>query len=139
MADIKFMDISENDNPATTDSILVGNQDNGLKRTTLGKLTDMFAVHGLFHIERVDQIIKSKTAQYPIEAKSVEGYQFAFWLSPTPTQWSGSISIEDSTKSSSSIWINYPNLSQDSSALDSYANGRSAVTAFAVYIKSSVA
>ncbi|NRN84115.1 hypothetical protein [Lactobacillus helveticus] len=139
MADIKFMDISENDNPATTDSILVGNADNGVKRTTLGKLGDMFAVHGLFHIERVDQIIKSNTRSYPIEAKSVEGYQFAFWLSPTTTNWSGSVAIENSTQSSSNIWIDYPDMYNGSSALDNFVNGQAAVTAFAVYIKNSVA
>ena len=59
MADIKFMDISENDNPATTDSILVGNQDNGVKRTTLGKIGDMFAIHNLIHTETVTVNMKA--------------------------------------------------------------------------------
>ena len=29
MADIKFMDLSENGNPATTDSVLIGNSQDG--------------------------------------------------------------------------------------------------------------
>ena len=30
MADVKFMDLSQNDNPATTDSVLIGNSVDGL-------------------------------------------------------------------------------------------------------------
>ncbi len=80
MADIKFMDISENDNPATTDSILVGNKDNGLKRTTLGNLGKMFAVSKLIHIEVQQQPLVVNTDQYNFTAPDVEGYSFAFWL-----------------------------------------------------------
>ena len=29
MADVKFMDLSQNDNPATTDSLLIGNANDG--------------------------------------------------------------------------------------------------------------
>ena len=135
MADIKFMDISENDNPATTDSILVGNQDNGLKRTTLGKLVDMFAVHGLFHFEKVEDIVQAKTINYPIAAKPVDGYTFAFWLSPSTAGWTGSTYIDTPTSSAANIWIAYPT----GSGLDSLANGANKVAAFAVYVKNSVA
>ena len=135
MADIKFMDISENDNPATTDSILVGNNDNGLKRTTLGKLADMFAVHGLLHLERVDNIVQAQTVSYPIVAKPVEGYTFAFWISSSTSNWIAPTYIEDATNSSSKIWVAFP----AGSNFQVIANGSNLVSAVAVYIKNSVA
>lgn len=135
MADIKFMDISENDNPATTDSILVGNADNGVKRTTLGKLGDMFAVHGLLHIERVDSIVQANTLNYPIVAKPVEGYTFAFWATSLSSYWIAPTYIEDPTIPSTTIWVAFP----DGSNLQVTANGNTKVSAIAVYVKNSVA
>lgn len=135
MADIKFMDISENDNPATTDSILVGNKDNGLKRTTLGKLGEMFAVHGLIHIERLDKLVEANTFQYAISAPNVEGYKFAFWLNSASTGWLASTYIDMPYQPNTNIWIVYPN----GDDLNAQANGNNSVSAFAVYIKNEVA
>ncbi|WP_405077242.1 hypothetical protein ACIUDV_05850 [Limosilactobacillus reuteri] len=53
MADVKFMDLSQNDNPATTDSVLIGNSTDGLKRTTVGAIGNLFAVKGLLHFETI--------------------------------------------------------------------------------------
>lgn len=80
MTDIKFMDLSENDNPASTDSVLIGNQQNGVKRTSLSKLGEMFAVKGMLHFEEVDQDLKAETQIYTLTAPQVEGYTFIFWL-----------------------------------------------------------
>lgn len=136
MADIKFMDISQNDNPATTDSILVGNQDNGLKRTTLGKLGDLFAVHSLLHFEQVDTPLQAQTIKYPIQAPTVEGYQFVFWLSPASEGWVGSTYIDYvNSEKAANIWISNPS----SDGLSTFVNGKTFVRAIAVYIKSSVA
>ncbi|OXC15453.1 hypothetical protein [Lactobacillus crispatus] len=135
MADIKFMDISENNNPATTDSILVGNKHNGLKRTSLGNLADMFAVHGLFHIEQLKSLLKKQTDHYEINAPTVEGYRFAFWLAPTTIGWMGATYIERPDMPSSAIWMAYP----QGDELDNLVNGNNSVSAFAVYIKNSVA
>lgn len=93
MTDVKFMDLSQNDNPATTDSVLIGNSTNGLKRTTIGAIGNIFAVKGLFHFET----LTVKTVPDPnatvgspnhtfqsiqgITAPAVPGYTFAFWLS----------------------------------------------------------
>lgn len=135
MADIKFMDISENDNPATTDSILVGNKDNGLKRTTLGKLADMFSVHGLFQFQKVNSLIQAQTIQYPVKAPAVEGYQFAFWLSPSTIGWTGATYIETPTDSSTNIWITSPS----ADGVSAFVKSGNYVSATAVYIKNSVA
>ena len=135
MADIKFMDISENNNPATTDSILVGNKDNGLKRTSLGNLADMFAVHSLLHFEQISTLFKAQTINYSIEAPDIEGYQFAFWLSSSTAGWTGSTYIDSPTSKNANIWIANPS----NADLSPFANGQNCLTATAVYIKNSVA
>lgn len=137
MADIKFMDISENDNPATTDSILVANQENGVKRTTLGKIGDMFAVHGLLHIERASANMKNGTAAYPINAPSVEGYTFVFWTSPKTVAKILPTYLDDPTNPSTKIFIYNPN-NVDVETGDQYFPHPS-VEALAIYVKNTVA
>ena len=89
MADVKFMDLSQNDNPATTDSVLIGNSADGLKRTTVGAIGDLFAVKGLLHFETITGT-NNPTSPDPnaknsvgIKAPDVPGYTFAFWLAPS--------------------------------------------------------
>ncbi len=137
MADIKFMDISENDNPATTDSILVGNQDNGVKRTTLGKIGDMFAVHGLLHTETVTVNMKNDTPAYPINAPSVEGYTFAFWLSPSTLGRTLPTYIDNPITASAKIYLVNQN-NMDLETGDQWFP-HPYVQAVAVYVKNTVA
>lgn len=92
-------------------------------------------MRGLFHIEKVDKTVKAQTIQYQIEAPTVEGYKFMFWLSSATVQWVGSTYIDDPTYYSSSIWVAYP----QNSDLDAQANGVNLVRGFAVYIKNPVA
>lgn len=92
-------------------------------------------MHGFFHIEKVDKTVKAQTIKYPIEAPTVEGYQFAFWLGSATTGWVGSTYIDDPTDHSPSIWVAYPS----SSDLNAQTNGINLVRAFAIYIKDSVA
>lgn len=137
MADIKFMDISENDNPATTDSILVGNKDNGVKRTTLGKIGDMFAIHGLLHSEKVTVNLKNNTAPHPINAPSVEGYTFAFWLSPKTAGKVLPTYLDDPTNPSTNIFLCNPD-NVDVETGDQYYPHPYA-EAVAIYVKNTVA
>lgn len=95
----------------------------------------IIGMHGLFHIERVDKALKAQTIQYQIEAPTVEGYKFMFWLSSATVRWVGSTYIDDPTYYSPSIWVAYP----QNSDLDAQANGVNLVRGFAVYIKNSVA
>lgn len=137
MADIKFMDISENDNPATTDSILVGNQDNGVKRTTLGKIGDMFAIHGLFHFEEVKQAFKANTNHYSLQAPNIEGYKFVFWLAPYT--YGGSHSFYASSPlSSTTLVFTSEQITVDDTVGDQWFSNPG-VGAIAVYVKENVA
>ena len=55
MADVKFMNLSENDNPATTDSVLIGNASDGLKRTKLENIVNLAKIAGpVVHLEYVE-------------------------------------------------------------------------------------
>lgn len=137
MADIKFMDISENDNPATTDSILVGNQENGVKRTTLGKIGDMFAVHNLLHTEKVTVNMKNDTSAYSINAPSIEGYTFAFWLSPSTVGKLLPTYIDNANSANANIYLINPN-NVDLEKGDQWVQNP-AVQAIAVYVKNTVA
>ena len=138
MADIKFMDLSQNDDPATTDSILVGNQDNGLKRTTLGKIGDMFAVHGLFKFEQVSSLVNVDSGHLSINitAPAVDGYTFAFWLNSSSVKWVGPTYIESPNSQTTNIWV-CP--TQENNDLNALSNGSNSVTATAVYVKNSIA
>lgn len=137
MADIKFMDISENDNPATTDSVLVGNQENGVKRTTLGKIGDMFAVHGLFHTEVVTVALVNDKGFYDINAPAVDGYTFAFWLSPSVAGRTMANYIDNANKAGARIYIDITQ-GQDLQTGDQYTP-KPYVQAVAVYVKNTVA
>ena len=135
MADIKFMDISENNNPATTDSILIGNKDNGLKRTSLGAIGDLFAVKGLLHFETIT-VTNNPTSPDPnaknsvdIKAPDVPGYTFAFWLAPSTR---GSVVpgyIEYADANPATVWLKLSD--SDVAPVN--------VVAVAVYVNSKVA
>ena len=111
MADVKFMNLSQNDNPATTDSVLIGNSADGLKRTTVGAIGDLFAVKGLLHFETItgtnnptssDLEAKNSVA---IKAPDVPGYTFAFWLTPSTR---GSIVpsyVEYANSNPAKVWL----------------------------------
>ena len=138
MADIKFMNLSENSNPSTTDSVLIGNAQDGMKRTSLGKIGDMFAVHGLLHFETVYTLLTdAKKQSYTLTAPDVAGYTFAFWTSPSSIGNSLATYIENANASSTNIWI-----PTDTAQWQDFANfidGRTQIGATAVYVKSTVA
>lgn len=83
MADIKFMDISENNNPASTDSVLIANSTSGVKRTTLENIVNMApkpeSTKGLI-MTAVLHIASNGLKDCSITAPSFEGYTFASWL-----------------------------------------------------------
>ena len=106
MTDVKFMDLSENDSPATTDSVLIGNSKDGLKRTSIGAIGNLFAVKGLFHFKKltVHTVPDPNAATSPIShsiqgvtAPNVPGYTFAFWLSSATSGDVFSNYVEDPT------------------------------------------
>lgn len=118
MADVKFMNLSENDNPATTDSLLIGNASDGLKRTPVSAIGDLFAVKGLFHFETVtgtnkpESLIQNEKAQIPIKAPDVPGYTFMFWLAPSTRGSATPSYIEYANTATANVWLVNPILTE---------------------------
>lgn len=114
MADVKFMDLSENDNPATTDSVLIGNASDGLKRTSLGNIVNLAKIAGpVVHLEYVegtsnpsatDNMAKQTVA---IQAPEVAGYTFAFWDSSATLGSVRPSYVEGPNQPSTKVWICY--------------------------------
>lgn len=114
MADIKFMDLSSNDNPSTTDSVLIGNASDGLKRTSLGNIVNLAKVAGpVVHREYVEGTSNPSATDdtakrtIPIQAPDVPGYTFLFWLSPATIGSIRPIYVEGPNQSSTRVWIYY--------------------------------
>ena len=140
MADIKFMNLSENGNPATTDSVLIGNSQDGLKRTTLGAIGNMFAVHGALHFEQVAVVANTAASQitkpeatnvdcrYPIEAPSVPGYSFVCWINSATNGFISANYIASPLSSSATVWLR-------NAPVGPIKSGSNSVTAVAMYIK----
>lgn len=138
MADVKFMDLSENDNPATTDSVLIGNSTDGLKRTSVGAIGNLFAVKGLFHFETLTLHAgpnSNATAGAPYTsclgctAPDVPGYTFEFWLSSATAGDIYPSYVDNPTNKVANVWLDILNGSTKAIY----------VTVTAVYVKSTVA
>lgn len=133
MTDVKFMDLSKNDNPATTDSVLIGNSTDGLKRTTVSAIGNLFAVKGLFHFERITGQT-DPTAIYPsnksvgITAPNVPGYNFAFWLGSATVGNILSNYVENTIGQKTNVWVDLGTVTSPVK-----------ITSTAVYVKSTVA
>lgn len=137
MADIKFMDLSSNDNPATTDSVLIGNASDGLKRTSLENIVNLAKIAGpVVHLEYVEGTSNPSATDdtakrtIPIQAPEVAGYTFVFWVSSATLGSIRPTYVEGPNQSSTKVWIYYaPN--EDIASIDPIKIGLEAV-----YVKS---
>lgn len=144
MADIKFMNLSENGNPATTDSVLIGNSQDGLKRTTLGTIGNMFSVHKALHFEQVGTLANTAASQikdsgagvvdcsYPIEAPSVPGYSFVCWVNSATNGFICSSYVASPLSSSAAVWLH-------NAPVGPIKSSSTSVTAVAMYVKNELA
>lgn len=134
MADVKFMDLSENDNPATTDSVLIGNSTDGLKRTSVGAIGNLFSVKGLFHLETITgqtdpSLAAPANRNVTITAPNVPGYTFAFWLNSSSVGDVMTNYVELPNVSQTHVWIVIPDGTTTPTK----------IMVTAVYVKSTVA
>lgn len=144
MADIKFMQLSENGNPATTDSVLIGNAQDGLKRTTLGTIGNMFTPHGALHFERValhantaasqitDPSASAFSVKYPVQAPDVPGYTFACWVASSVNGFCRGSYVDNPLGSSATLWVVNPLVS-------SIRDATTMVNVIALYVKDDLA
>lgn len=143
MADIKFMNLSENGNPATTDSVLIGNSQDGLRRTTLGTIGNMFAVHGLLHFENVqvptstasgqiaDPAAQYWDASFRVVAPNITGYTFKCWIGSQTNGFVCGNYVADPLNPTALVWVNQFPTSQVQDA--------NSVQATALYVKNELA
>lgn len=114
MADVKFMDLSQNDNPATTDSVLIGNASDGLKRTSLENIVNLAKIAGpVVHLQYVEGTSNPSATDdtakrtIPIQAPDVPGYTFVFWVSSATIGSIRPTYVEGPNQSSTKVWIYY--------------------------------
>lgn len=143
MADIKFMNLSENGNPATTDSVLIGNSQDGLRRTTLGTIGNMFAVHGLLHFENVQVPTSTASGQitdpaaqywdtsFKVVAPNITGYTFKCWIGSQTNGFVCGNYVADPLNPTALVWVNQFPTSQVQDA--------NSVQATALYVKNELA
>lgn len=143
MADIKFMSLSENGNPATTDSVLIGNSQDGLKRTTLGTIGNMFAVHDALHFEEVSVLTSTEASKvtdpntafsigYDITAPAVPGYTFKCWIGSQSNGFTCGNYVANKTSSAAQVWV-------DAVIGSILKDSNNSVTATALYVKNELA
>lgn len=138
MADIKFMDISESENPATTDSVLIGNNSDGVKRTSLANVGKLFAINKALHIEYVSATTDPNSTdghdnRVDIAAPVVPGYQFAFWLTPSTGGTVLPLNLVASNSDTTSVYVYY------APGEDKKAIGPVKIGVNAVYVKNELA
>lgn len=142
MADIKFMNLSENGNPSLTDSLLIGNSDSGVKRVTLNAVKNAIVPA----INKPLVIVKSTPINFAdfsangyasVTAQDVNNYTFLCWLSITPVNSQTHPKFSDPTKPSSQAWMNNP--SADWQILsDEHSSGKNPwFNAYAIYVSDS--
>lgn len=109
MADVKFMDLSENANPATTDYVLTGNSTSGVKRASLSNIGKLFKSSGTLHTEEVTGVTiptdPAKNKYVDIVAPIIAGYNFVFWINPRTTGNVFPISLIQSTSQTTGMFI----------------------------------
>lgn len=137
MADVKFMDLSQNDNPSTTDSVLIGNASDGLKRTSVGNIVNLAKVAGpVVHLEYVEGTSNPSATDdmakrsVNIQAPDVPGYTFVFWDSSATLGSVRPSYVEGPNVPSTKVWIYY---AQDE---DIESFGPIKIGLEAVYVKS---
>ncbi|WP_312027894.1 hypothetical protein [Lactococcus lactis] len=90
---------------------MIGNSTNGLKRTTVGAIGNLFSVSGLFNYWRIDARTNptSTTPSFvPIEAPDIPGYTFAFWLAPASDHAYYS-HVDNPVSKKTGVWTSIPN------------------------------
>ena len=143
MADIKFMNLSENGNPALTDSLLIGNSDSELKRVTLDTLKNTVAPA----INKPLVIVKMTTIDFTdfsasgfasVTAQNVNNYTFLCWLAIVPVNSGIHPRFNNLTSSSSEAWLDNPGADWQTLS-DEHSSGKNPwFNAYAIYVSDSV-
>lgn len=113
MADIKFMDLAENNNPALTDSILSGNTDSGITRITLETLQNAIAPKLAKPLLKIGTTVInaadfSSAGFARVTAPDVAGYTFLCWLTVTGINTATHPVSYDLDQATTQVWFTNP-------------------------------
>lgn len=143
MADIKFMDLAENNNPALTDSILSGNTDSGITRITLETLQNAIVpklAKPLLKIETtvINAADFSSAGFAKVTAPDVAGYTFLCWQSVVGINTATHPVSTSPDQSTTQVW--FTNTDTDYSTLQSeISSGKNPwFKIYALYVSDSV-
>ena len=122
MADIKFMDLAENNNPALTDSILSGNTDSGITRITLETLQNAIVPKvGKPLLQYKTAVINaadfSSAGYAKVTAPVVAGYTFLCWQSVTGVNTATHPASTSPDQATTQVW--FPDPTTDYATLQS--------------------
>ena len=113
MADIKFLDLAENNNPALTDSILSGNTDSGVTRITLETIQNAIVPKvGKPLLQYKATVINaadfSSAGNAKVTAPVVAGYTFLCWQSVVGVNTSLHPVSSDPDQATTQVWVINP-------------------------------
>lgn len=113
MADIKFMDLAENNNPALTDSILSGNTDSGITRITLETLQNAIVPKvGKPLLQYKTTVINAadftSAGFAKVTAPVIAGYTFLCWQSVVGMNTSLHPASTSPDQATTQVWFNDP-------------------------------
>ena len=122
MADIKFMDLAENNNPALTDSILSGNTDSGITRITLETLENAIVAKLAKPLLKIESTVINaadftSAGFAKVTAPVVAGYTFLCWQSVVGINTATHPVSTSPEQATTQVW--YPNPATDYAPLQS--------------------
>lgn len=143
MADIKFMDLAENNNPALTDSILSANTDSGMTRITLETLQNAIVPKLAKPLLKIGTTVInaadfSSAGFAKVTAPDVAGYTFLCWLTVTGVNTATHPASNTPDQATTQVW--FTNTDTDYSTLQSeVSSGKNPwFRALAIYVSDSV-
>lgn len=143
MADIKFMDLAENNNPALTDSILSGNTDSGITRITLETLQNAIVPKLAkpllkFESTAINAADFTSGGSAEVIAPVIAGYTFLCWQSVVGINTSLHPVFNDPDQATNRVW--FTNVDTDYSTLQSeISSGKNPwFRAWAIYVSDTV-
>ena len=143
MADIKFMDLAENNNPALTDSILSGNTDSGITRITLETLQNAIVPKLAkpllkFEATAINAADFASAGFAKVTAPVIAGYTFLCWQSIAGINTSLHPVLPEPGKATTQVW--FTNMETDYSTLQSeISSGKNPwFQIYAIYVSDTV-
>lgn len=143
MADIKFMDLAENNNPALTDSILSGNTDSGMTRITLESLQNTIVPKLAKPLLRFESAVInaadfSSAGYTKVTAPAIAGYTFLCWQSVVGINTATHPAPVSPDQATTQVWFTNPETDYSTLQSEISSSKDPWFRAWAIYVSDSV-